>query len=214
MQTPPLHQPEERAPATSTRRRSRRLVLIAAGALALGLATIGSVAALGGGTSPARHTAAGPTSVTVSNPPRATTTSKAPGKPASVAATPLLADGTYPAYIDRVDTDGAAITVDVIQVFQGKAATTAAVQDGMSASDARYLGVYVRNENPRLRTLPVAGDARIQLLHECESPPSPPPSLNDLRSKTTPFNDLYYYEITVKDGVIRQITEHLARPAC
>ena len=33
----------------------------------------------------------------------------------------------------------------------------AAVADGTSQSDAKYLTTYVRNENPRLRTLPLAG---------------------------------------------------------
>ena len=67
-----------------------------------------------------------------------------------------LADGVYPTFVRAVDVPGATITVDVLQTFVGSDAHQAAIQDGVSWNDVRYDPVYIRNENPLLRTLPVA----------------------------------------------------------
>jgi hypothetical protein len=49
--------------------------------------------------------------------------------------------------------------VDLVQVVDGQAATDAAIADGVPGDKAQYLGVDVRNQHPRLRTLPLAGGA-------------------------------------------------------
>ena len=81
---------------------------------------------------------------------------------------PVLADGRYDAYISRVEVpyEGGTsrLVVDLVQVFDGQAARDAAIADGVTRDKAQYLGVYVRNQNPRLRTLPLAGDVRLDLL--------------------------------------------------
>ena len=69
---------------------------------------------------------------------------------------PVLADGRYDSYIRTVDRHRNQLTVDLVQVFQGQAARDAAIADGMAPDKAQYLGVYARNQNPRLRTLPLA----------------------------------------------------------
>ena len=81
-----------------------------------------------------------------------------------------LADGVYPTYVRAVDIEGATVTVDVLQTFFGEDAHQAAVEDGKDWRDVRYDPVYIRNENPLLRTLPVAPDAHIKLIGLCEAP--------------------------------------------
>ena len=59
--------------------------------------------------------------------------------------------------------------VDVVQVFNDDEAVKAAIADGKSPAEAKYLTTWVRNENPRLRTLPLAGDLEAILLRDaCE----------------------------------------------
>jgi hypothetical protein len=214
MQTPRLNQTA--SPLAPTPMRRRRMVLLGAGTLVLVLATTGIVAALAD--RPAPH--GNPTSIAAGQQPpsghaapKAAGTSPGPSTRPTTAA-PVLADGMYPTYVREVDIDGATITIDVVQAFQGKAAAAAAIADGRSPSEAKYLYVYVRNQNPRLRTLPVAPNVQIQFMGTCEQPPSRGEALTELARKTTPFTTTYYYDITVMDGAINQITQRLAISAC
>jgi hypothetical protein len=72
-----------------------------------------------------------------------------------------LTDGRYDAYVRKVDPDRDLIVVDLVQVFTGDAAVRAAIEDGMDRSAAQVRDTYVRNQNPRLRTLELAGDVRL-----------------------------------------------------
>ncbi len=150
------------------------------------MASIGTAAALGGRSSPSAQ----------SHQPSATViapgvVAAAPQSPSGQAApkaitstpVPVLADGTYPTYIDKVDVKDATITVDVIQLFENEAAINAAVEDGMSANDAQYLYVYIRNQNPRLRTLPVARNIDIEFTDGCEAPPVRDKALTELAKR-------------------------------
>jgi hypothetical protein len=103
----------------------------------------------------------------------------------------VLADGTHPTYIAEVDVDSSTITIDVIQVFENEAAVNAAIEDGMAPGEAQYLYIYVRNQNPRLRTLPVARDVRIEFADGCETPPDRDAALSELAKRTRPFDKLY-----------------------
>src|SRR5437870_4233675 len=105
--------------------RSRGIVLLAAGTLALVIATSSIVAALAGRPSPAtaQRSPGGQVGRSVTRPSTSVSTT-------STVARPVLADGTYPTYIRGVDVGGAAITVDVIQVFKDEAAANAAIADG------------------------------------------------------------------------------------
>ena len=58
--------------------------------------------------------------------------------------------------------------VDVVQVFNDDKAVKAAIADGKTPAEAKYLTGWVRNENPRLRTLPLAGGLDVRLLGGCE----------------------------------------------
>ena len=93
---------------------------------------------------------------------RATATTAAPAPTVSVP-TPsepvVLANGRHPVYLKTVDPDRQTITLDLIQFFTGDAATKAAAEDGEESPPPN--DYYIRNVNPRLRTLPVAADAPI-----------------------------------------------------
>ncbi|MDP9328552.1 MAG: hypothetical protein M3P10_10110, partial [Actinomycetota bacterium] len=124
-----------------------------------------------------------------------------------------LADGVYPAYVHAVDVRGATVTVDVLQIFVGGAAHQAAIEDGVPWRDVRYDPVYIRNENPLLRTLPVGRDVRIKLMGECVAP-NRSVGLTDLREATTPFTDTFYYEVSVVGGSVEGIKQLIAISAC
>src|SRR5439155_16753678 len=129
--------------------------------LALVLAIIATVAAVGGGSSSAAQAreplalAASPDTIGPQSPSDAVASKPAKKAKESQPAAPVLADGVYPTYVTKVDVDGATITVDVIQVFQDEAAEKAAIEDGVQDVVAEGMYIYVRNENPRLRTLAV-----------------------------------------------------------
>jgi hypothetical protein len=129
---------------------------------------------------------------------------------------PVLADGRYPSYIRTVDRDRHRLVVDLVQVFDGQAARDAAIADGIARDQAQYLGVYVRNQNPRLRTLPLARDLRLDLRGgDCEAP------LNhqltklaaDARSMSGSIHT-YYFILTVRGGAVQEVHERLAINAC
>jgi hypothetical protein len=217
MQTPNLDQEATRP------RRSRRMVMLGAGALALALAIIGTAAAVGGrsstGTLAHEPVALVASPATIAEAPQSPdeTASKPAGTSVSTTSTPaaaVLADGIYPTYVTKVDVDGTMVTIDVIQVFENEAASKAALEDGMNRDIAEYLYIYVRNQNPLLRTLPVAGDVRVDFLGTCESSGNRDAALTELAKKTKHFDSTFYYDVTVTDGAIHQITQRVATAAC
>jgi hypothetical protein len=125
------------APGRPLRRTAAWLVLLATAALG----------GCGGSDEPggAAATTAAPASTTAASP----TTSE-----------PVeLADGRHPVYIKTVDPGQRTVTFDLIQFFTGDAATKAAAEDNEESPPPN--DYYIRNVNPRLRTLPVAPDAPI-----------------------------------------------------
>jgi len=198
----------------------RKLVAVIAAALALGLG-VTAVYALAGGSS---SSGAGPSSTGTAGPPSpsatAAVTSPSPSVTPKPSSTPpptpdptALADGTYPTFVRAVDLDGATVEVDVLQVFVGAEAHQAAIEDGVSWNDVRYNPVYIRNENPLLRTLPVAEDAHIKLLGTCEAS-NRSIGLKELRNEITPFTDTFYFDVTVVGGSVVGITQKIAVAAC
>jgi hypothetical protein len=136
--------------------------------------------------------------------------------PTPVPEPPVLADGRYAAYIRQVNTRGDYLVVDLVQVFDGQAARDAAIADGMARDQAQYLGVYVRNQNPRLRTLPLAGDLRLDLRGgDCEAPVSHQLAklATDARAMSGSVHT-YYFTLTVRAGAVHQVQEFLAINAC
>jgi hypothetical protein len=129
---------------------------------------------------------------------------------------PVLADGRYDSYIRTVDRRRHRLVVDLVQVFDGQAARDAAIADGMARDKAQYLGVYARNQNPRLRTLPLARDLRLDLRGgDCEAPLNHQLTklATDARSMSGPI-PAYYFTLTVRAGAVQQVQEVLAINAC
>lgn len=75
-----------------------------------------------------------------------------------------LADGRHPVVVKQVSVGGRTVTFDLIQWFEGDAAAKAAAEDGQESPPPN--DYYTRNVNPRLRTLPVTGGARITLTRQ------------------------------------------------
>src|SRR6266508_562500 len=69
----------------------------------------------------------------------------------------VLADGRHPVYLRTIDPDRRTITFDLIQWYFGEDAAREAAKDHKEFANDHY----IRNVNPRLRTLPVWADATI-----------------------------------------------------
>ena len=125
-----------------------------------------------------------------------------------------LADGRYDAYVGKVDPDRDLIVVDLVQVFTGKDAVRAAIEDGMDRSAAEVRDTYVRNQNDRLRTLEMAGGVRLNLIGSCESTGQEALFTKLIKDATYGQGQLFYYTLQVRGGVVQRIDEHQAQPAC
>ena len=103
--------------------------------------------------------------------------------------------------------------VDLVQVFHDQAAVNEAIADGQSRDAAQYLSTYVRNENPRLRTLTLAGNVRVELLGgDCEAPLSH--KLSELAAHARSGANSNYYALTVTGGAVQRIQELRTGNAC
>jgi hypothetical protein len=126
---------------------------------------------------------------------------------------PVLADGHYDAYVRQVDSGRDRLVVDLVQVFHDQAAVNEAIADGQSRDTAQYLSTYVRNENPRLRTLTLASNVRVELLGgDCEAPLIR--KLSVLAAHARSGANSYYYVLTVDRGTVQRIQELRTGNAC
>jgi len=218
--------PTNQSMPTPPRRRRRALTLLTAGTLVLLATGIGVSVAIAGRPTP---TASSPSATaeepgtatpdTQSNPaqqqPTQNQQTPAPAASDSTTATPsALADGKHDAFIRKLDTRGGTVVVDVVQVFKDKAAVEAAIQDGRPRDTAQYLPVYVRNQNPRLRTLPLASNVQVDLLGGCEDLTLGKEALLAKLAQNASIAGVYYYTLTVEDGAVQRIDENLAVNAC
>jgi hypothetical protein len=137
--------------------RSHRLaaVTVLAVALAVGLAACGSDDSQSDGS------ATQPTASTAATAQPTTTDAASTGQPAEVA---QLENGRHPVLLERVDMAGRTVTLDLVQWFIGDAATKAAAEDGEESPPPN--DYYIRNVNPRLRTLPLAPGAHLTLTRQ------------------------------------------------
>jgi len=126
----------------------------------------------------------------------------------------VLPDGRHHAFVRKVNARRSTITVDLVQLFRGEAAVKAAIEDGKPSDEAQYLDHYVRNQNGRLRTLPMARGVGVHLLATCEESSPTQAALLAKLAENAGLGDVYYYTLTVRGGAVRQIQEHLTTPAC
>jgi hypothetical protein len=204
---------------SATVRGRRGIVLFVSGALAMGIGVAGVRALASDSPAPRKRVVAegpatpAPVALPVFSDPTVAPTQPSPS--AEPAPDPnALADGVYPTFVRAVDVKGATITVDVLQVFVGEAEQhQAAIEDGVDWEYFMYDPVYLRNENPLLRTLPVDWDVRILFLGWCEHP-SRWAGLTQLRKEAASGNEGWYYELTVVDGAVVGIEQKLASSGC
>jgi hypothetical protein len=124
----------------------------------------------------------------------------------------VLADGVHHAHIRKVDVANGRLTVDVVQAFFDGDAVKAAIADGRSREEAQYLPVWLRNENPRLRTLPVAAGFKAAFLDPCDEPSGRGAALERLAANAQ--SGVYFYSLSVRDGAVQSVKERLAVNAC
>ena len=206
---------------SATLRGRRGIVLFVSGALAMGIGVAGVRALASDSPAAKKHIEAkGPETQTPVVPPAVTdpSPSVAPTQP-SPSAEPAPdpnapADGVYSTFVRAVDVQGSEITVDVIEVFVGEAEQhQAAIGDGVDWDYVKYDPIYVRNENPLLRKLPVAWDVRILFFGWCDYPERWA-GLTELRKEVASSGEGWYYEITITDGEVVGIEQKEAFSGC
>ncbi len=139
------------------RRRRDAAATVLVVALAVGLAACG-----GPDESPSDGTAAEPAATGASPAEPASTAAPATTAPAGQSAEGAeLESGRHPVVVQQVDVAARTVTFDLVQWFEGAAAAKAAAEDGEESPPPN--DYYIRNVNPRLRTLPVATGARLTL---------------------------------------------------
>jgi hypothetical protein len=75
-----------------------------------------------------------------------------------------LPDGRHAVFLHAIDVDAGTLTVDVVQFLTGQAAADAYRRDHPEDPDGPPNDYYIVNENPRLRTLTVAGSLHVRLV--------------------------------------------------
>ena len=109
--------------------------------------------------SAADHPAAAPAAPSAAPPASPASNAPAADSNATTSQPVVLVDGRHPVIIKTVDADRRRITFDLIQFYQGDDATREAAKDHQESPPPN--DYYIRNANPKLRTLPVRGDATI-----------------------------------------------------
>jgi hypothetical protein len=124
----------------------------------------------------------------------------------------VLPDGVHHTLIRKVDIAHDRITVDVVQLFLDGDAVKAAIADGKPRQQAQAMMVYLRNQNPRLRTLPLGADLEVDFFHSCDEKPDRRAELVQLAGNAR--LGVYFYSLTVRDGAVQAIKERQILPAC
>jgi hypothetical protein len=164
-------------------------------------------AAAGGCGTSDQTTGADGATATTAGPAPATTAPAAGGATTSEPA--VLADGRHPVFLKTVDPNGQTITFDLVQFYTGQAAATAAAEDNQESPPPN--DYYIRNVNPRLRTLPVRADATITVnLLAAESTGSATKNVSVTLAKLAtwfPTTSTPMFWITVQGGQVTKIAQ-------
>jgi hypothetical protein len=119
----------------------------------------------------------------------------------------VLEDGRHLVLIKTVDPGRRTVTFDLLQWFEGEAAAKAAAEDGEESPPPN--DYYIRNVNPRLRTLPVAADAPITVssLASSANPTKDTPVTLAQLAGYFPTNVADPFWITVERGQVTGIAQ-------
>ncbi len=126
-------------------------------------------------------------------------------------------DGTSFGYVTAINIGGSTVTIDIAELLTGDAAVTAAIEDGAlepgeTSIDNDY---YVRNKNPKLRTVTVGPTAPVNVLSSPGSPDLESGNLQKLAEALTavPVGDpaeggpRLPVQIVARGGLISRIDE-------
>jgi hypothetical protein len=164
---------------------------------------VASLAVAGCGRSQPDESASQPSQPPVATAPPAT---RAPAPGGTTKSPPVvLVDGRHPVFLKTVDPAGRLITFDLIQLYFGEEARREELKD----HDTQYPApndVYLRNVNPRLRTLPVPVDATISVLDNNFDATDGYASLANLAA-VMPRQGVMPFWITVRHGQVVRIAE-------
>lgn len=158
------------------------------------------LAACGSDDSSSDGAATQPTASTAA-PTQPTATTAASGQPTETA---QLDNGRHPVLLEQVDVAGRTVTVDLVQWFTGEAAAKAATEDGQESPPPN--DYYIRNVNPRLRTMPLATDARLTLTGQTAGQGGSDPVQVDLATIRASGRDHLFWA-TVQGGRILRLEE-------
>jgi hypothetical protein len=192
------------------RRLSRWGVVSLTAAVALGLAgchhdTTGASPAPSPTLPPAAAGVGGPRTTAAGTPVTATS-------PASPSAAPVLADGRHAAYLTSLDVATRTLTFDKIDFLTGEAAKKAYLKQNPGETDGPPDDYMIVNNNPMLRTLPVAGTAKVTIVDMSGAVSSKKTTLAALPAYFAPDKGGKYlwhdpFWLTVKSGQITGIEE-------
>lgn len=103
-------------------------------------------------------------SVVTTTPAGTATAPTTAGPPASTAPSSGLDDGRHPVYVTGIDVPSRTLTVDLIQFLTGDAARRAYAEDHPEDPEGPPNDYYIVNDNPRLRTIPVAAGVAVSVV--------------------------------------------------
>jgi hypothetical protein len=189
--------PQGRRSKEATMRPAR---IIVAATLAVAAIATGSYLAL----STTSHRATAPTAPVAAAPPASFAAEPPTGAGGATSSEPVvLADGRHPVLLKTIDPGQGTVTFDLVQYFRDEEATREAAKDHQESPPPN--DSYMRNVNPRLRTLPVGADAIITANQLADSNENVPVSLGRLASLTRAGSGVFW--LTVRGGQIVQIGE-------
>jgi hypothetical protein len=154
-------------------RRHRTLIGGTVAVVALAAASVGAILAArddagdrSATTSPAEPQATAPPAPDADAGGAASAEPPTSGAPTTMASPvePVLEDGRHPVYLAAIDLGGRTVEFDLIQFLTGDEAVAAWDEDHPDTPGGPPNDYYIVNDNPRLRTLPVAEQVAVTVL--------------------------------------------------
>jgi hypothetical protein len=115
----------------------------------------------------------------------------------------VLADGRHPVSLKAIDPNKGTITFDLVQWYFGEDAAREAAKDHQESPPPN--DYYIRNVNPKLRTLPTAVDATITVNNLVNTQHPVPVTLAKLATLTRDRSPVFW--ITVRHDQVLKISE-------
>jgi hypothetical protein len=128
-------------------------------------------------------------------------TPQQPGGPSSRPV--VLADGRHPVLLKTIDPNSGTITFDLVQWYFGEDAAREAAKDHQESPPPN--DYYVRNVNPKLRTLPTAAGATITVNNLLNTQQPTPVTLAKLATLTQDRSPVFW--ITVRHDQVLKLSE-------